>query len=473
MAMLLKKVWESVSNRASSCSTSSIDSVTTPLSHTESSSSLGAFDRLPIDVVLQIVKLVGPKDAARLRVVCKSWRSPVSDNRLWIYFLQNYHDTWDSVFFAETHLRSGFPIQTFSSPTTELSFMRIYGQRVQARGAVIVDGGSGYCKFGWSEYGCPSGRSATFLEFGNIESPMYSRLRHFFVTIYSRMQVKASAHPIVVSLPVCHYDDTESARASRRQLKDTIYAALFDMNVPAVCAINQATLALYAAQRTSGIVVNIGFQVTSVVPILHGEVMRAVGVEVMGVGALKLTGFLREQMQQNNLNFESLYTVRTLKENLCYVAADYEAELYKDTQASFEVPGEGLFTLSKERFKTGEVLFQPRIAGVCAMGLQQAVALCMDHCHAAELAEDDAWFKTIVLSGGTACLPGVAERLEKELQGLLPPSISNGLRVVSPPYGADSVWVGAKLIGNLSTFPGSWCLTKKQFKRKSRFTLAW
>ena len=33
--------------------------------------------------------------------------------------------------------------------------------------------------------------------------------------------------------------DNESARASRRQLKDTIYAALFDMNVPAVCAINQ------------------------------------------------------------------------------------------------------------------------------------------------------------------------------------------------------------------------------------------
>jgi actin-related protein 8 len=111
MAMLLKKVWESVSNRATSFSSSSIDSVTTPLSYTESSSSLGAFDRLPIDVVLQIVRLVGPKDAARLSVVCKSWRPLVSDNRLWIYFLQNYHDTWDSVFFVETHLRSGYPIQ--------------------------------------------------------------------------------------------------------------------------------------------------------------------------------------------------------------------------------------------------------------------------------------------------------------------------------------------------------------------------
>lgn len=44
--------------------------------------------------------------------------------------------------------------------------------------------------------------------------------------------------------------------------------------------------------------------------------MRKVGVEVVGLGALKLTGFLREQMQQNNIHFESLYTVRTLKEVL-------------------------------------------------------------------------------------------------------------------------------------------------------------
>lgn len=33
--------------------------------------------------------------------------------------------------------------------------------------------------------------------------------------------------------------DTESAKASRQQLKEAIYAALFDLNVPAVCALNQ------------------------------------------------------------------------------------------------------------------------------------------------------------------------------------------------------------------------------------------
>lgn len=50
--------------------------------------------------------------------------------------------------------------------------------------------------------------------------------------------------------------------------------------------------------------------------------MRKVGVEVLGLGALKLTGFLREKMQLNNLNFESLYTVRTLKEVLIFPFVD-------------------------------------------------------------------------------------------------------------------------------------------------------
>ncbi|KAF7831218.1 Actin-related protein 8 [Senna tora] len=471
MAMLLKKVWESVSNR--SCSSSgSISSSDDRVRWADYSPALGAFEQIPADILLQIVRILGPKEAAKLSLVCKAWMSLVSDNRLWIYFLQNHQqEAWDSIFFAEVNLSSGYPLPTSVGQIPQLSFKRIYGQRAQVPGSVIIDGGSGYCKFGWSKYACPSGRSATFLEFGNIESPMYTRLRHFFATIYNRMQVKPSAQPVIVSIPICHYDDTESSKASRRQLKEAIHAALFDLKVPAICAVNQATLALYAAKRTSGISVNIGFQVTSIVPILNGKVMRKVGVEVVGVGALKLTGFLRELMQLYNMNFESLYTVRTLKEKLCYVALDYEAELSKDTQASFEAAGEGWFTLSKERFQTGEVLFRPRLAGLQAMGLHQAVALCMDHCYSAELAGDPDWFKTVVLSGGTACLPGLAERLEKELHESLPSHLSNGIRVLPPPYGADTAWFGAKTIGNLSTFPGPLCVNKNSREVRLRFPM--
>jgi actin-related protein 8, plant len=42
--------------------------------------------------------------------------------------------------------------------------------------------------------------------------------------------------------------------------------------------------------------------------------MYEIGVETVGQGALRLTGFLKELMQRRNISCESLYTVRTIKE---------------------------------------------------------------------------------------------------------------------------------------------------------------
>jgi hypothetical protein len=53
-------------------------------------------------------------------------------------------------------------------------------------------------------------------------------------------------------------------------------------------------------------------------------------------------------------------------------------------------------------------------------------------------------FLTLLLGSYTS------ERLEKELHSLLPPYMSNGIRVIPPPHGADTAWFGAKLIGSVS-----------------------
>ncbi|XP_031478852.1 actin-related protein 8 isoform X2 [Nymphaea colorata] len=462
MALIFRKVWSSMVVGRSNAH----DSMEPQLQ------SLSPLHQLPLDVILLVFKFLGPKEAARACLVCRMWRAMITDNQLWMFFLQNCRESWETILFQETILRSGYSLGSSPSSFHELPLMQIYGQRAEPSGAIIIDCGSGYCKYGWSKYPCPSARAATFMEFGNMESPTYSALRHFFSTIYAslsgrchtqdmnRMQVKPLVRPIVVSTPICHCD-------ARRQMLQTMYSVLFDMNVPAVCAIDQAVLALYAARCTSGVVINIGFQNTSIVPILHGRVMREIGIEVIGQGALRLTSFLAEQIRQRGIACGSMYTVRTLKENLCYVALDYEAELCKDTSASLEVPGEGLFMLSKERFQTGELLFRPRNGGMRAMGLHQAVALCMEHCVAYDKgASDDGWYKTIVLAGGTSCLPGLPERLEKELFELLPPSIAEGLKVLPPPYGAESAWFGAKIVSNVSTFREAWCINKKQFRQQ-------
>ena len=100
--MLLKKVWGLVSNRSKSSSSSS------DCNQSFSSSSLGAFNQLSADILMQILRKLGTKDAMKMSVVCKSWKSLISDNLLWIFFLQNQaYESWDSIFFAETSLWSG------------------------------------------------------------------------------------------------------------------------------------------------------------------------------------------------------------------------------------------------------------------------------------------------------------------------------------------------------------------------------
>jgi actin-related protein 8 len=101
MAMLLRKVWGSVSNRSDSADRDRNSASSSLLT------SLGAFDELPSDILMQILRKLGAKDAIKMSVVCKSWKLLVSDNQLWIFYLQHQRDeSWDSIFFAETSLRS-------------------------------------------------------------------------------------------------------------------------------------------------------------------------------------------------------------------------------------------------------------------------------------------------------------------------------------------------------------------------------
>lgn len=89
-------------------------------------SSTGEFDRIPLDIFIQILKFLGPRESAKLRAVCKSWNFIVSDNRLWIYFLQNQPEPWDYIFFGETRLRSGYPFQLRLQIHSYLRILAIY-----------------------------------------------------------------------------------------------------------------------------------------------------------------------------------------------------------------------------------------------------------------------------------------------------------------------------------------------------------
>jgi actin-related protein 8 len=71
--------------------------------------------------------------------------------------------------------------------------------------------------------------------------------------------------------------------------------------------------------------------------VLHGVVMRSLGLEIMGQGAMTLTVHLSELMHQSGLRFASMYTARTLKEVSLNALIFTPLRLYtRTTLASFD-----------------------------------------------------------------------------------------------------------------------------------------
>ncbi|CAI5490735.1 unnamed protein product [Closterium sp. Naga37s-1] len=268
-----------------------------------------------------------------------------------------------------------------------LPWCAIYRLRAQLPPAVVVDGGSGYCKFGMSSDGSPSGRIATFLEFGNIEAPSLARLRALFSSIYASMRAIPSNHPVVVSEPLAFLPETREAQEGRRHLREVTCAVLFSaLRVPSICLVDQATLALLAAGAASGVVVNIGFRSTTILPIMRARTACSLlPFYCLPLGAMRVTGHLSQLLHDAGIVCQSMFTVRTIKESLCFVARDFEAAMRgeeRGVRGTCEVPGEGAFTLGRERFLAPEVLFQPHLCGLGGRGIQQAVAQCIVECAA-------------------------------------------------------------------------------------------
>ena len=67
---------------------------------------------------------------------------------------------------------------------------------------------------------------------------------------------------------------------------------------------------------------------------------------------------------------------------------------------------------------------------------------------------------TFVLSGGTSMYPGIAERMQKEMTALAPPTMK--IKIIAPPERKYSVWIGGSILASLSTFQQMW-ISKEEY----------
>ena len=120
--------------------------------------------------------------------------------------------------------------------------------------------------------------------------------------------------------------------------------------------------------------------------------------------------------------------VKKIKEKMCKVAQDFDAELKSATEhtqqgRTYKLPGDISLPIKEEQIKCTELLFQPVLAGKMIDGIHKFTHDSIIKCDN-DIRRD--LFKNIVLAGGCTMFDGMQARMKKRNPGFS--SIPNGTR---------------------------------------------
>jgi len=356
--------------------------------------------------------------------------------------------------------------------------------------AIIIDNGSGFIKAGLSgDYvprsifssiiGCPrnagvfevkdyyigdkaqSQRDVLKLKYpieGGVVTNWDNMEKIWHYTFYNELYVVPEEHPVLLT------EGAMNPKANREKMTQMMFETF---KVPAMYLENPAVLSLYASGCVTGIVLEIGDGVCQAVPVYEGYALSHAIIR-SDIAGRDLTQYLRRSLTKYLDYFSTsaeLETVRDIKEKLCYVALDFDAELEKAFLSSeivkkYELPDGQVITVGNERFRCAECLFQPELCYEDYPGVHEMLFNSIMKCKK-DIQND--LYSNIVLSGGSTMFEGMPERLQKEMTALAPPT--QKVRIVAPPERKYSAWIGGSILACLSTFQ-QMCVSKEEYDEK-------
>ncbi|XP_045915964.1 uncharacterized protein LOC123977384 [Micropterus dolomieu] len=349
---------------------------------------------------------------------------------------------------------------------------------------IVLDTGSGLMKAGFADQDLPNVIFPTIIGMPKYEEIMNSNLERETYIGHEAQHMRgvlALKHPIKNGI-ICNWDEmekiwhhtfqqlcvdpedhpvllTEAAMSPLENRQRMVEIMFESFNVPFTYVAMQAVLALYAAGRTTGVVFDSGDGVSHSVPVFEGYCLPH-AVQRFPLAGVDVTMHLKKLLQEQGVCMRTtaeMEIVREMKEKCCCVALNYEAELScggsSCREMHYTMPDGQVVTLGMERFRAPEILFKPELIGRDHYGMHESV---FKSILSSDIDLRRCFLGNIILSGGNTLLPGLPERLEAEIKGLVPPDMGESVHVSSPKDRDFSVWSGGAVLANLPTFSSAW-----------------
>ncbi|ELP91711.1 actin, putative [Entamoeba invadens IP1] len=255
---------------------------------------------------------------------------------------------------------------------------------------------------------------------------------------------------------------TEAVNTTTK-IKEKICQIAFETyNFPLFCLISQPVLSLLSTGKSTGFCVESGHGVTQFVPVYEGSKMQ------MGVSCLELAGqdvseSIEKIANEKGFTYEDIIEkvkINDIKENLCYIAQNYEEEKKKETkelEKTFKLPDEKEIKLGAERFECTEQLFSPEKHGKEMNGIALQT---YDSLMQVNPDVRNELYGNIVLAGGNTMMPGFVERFKSEFTKFTPESAK--ISVTAPKNRDISAWMGGAMFASLTTFESA-CVIKENY----------
>ena len=278
--------------------------------------------------------------------------------------------------------------------------------------------------------------------------------KHIF---YNELLTETKTHSVIV---------TEAPFASSDNKKQ-MSEVLFDkLGVESLYIINTSSLALYANGKTTGTVVDIGYQTTSFVPIYEGFILNH-AVTKVETGGKDLTDYFCHIIGQRNGNDKftnegQKSMINELKEKICEVAEDYDSQVKKCLDSKkeeiYNLPDGSKVRIAQEKYQCPELLFQPQFFQREHYGLHEQTFKSIKRC------DDDIekdLFQNVILCGGSSLFLKIRKKFEKELQSLAP--TGKTVKVIAPPERKYSAWLGGAILSSMKKFKAAMFVSKKEY----------